>query len=103
MPFVQQDVFRLDVAVHHVVAVRVVERVGHFAGDAHNVIDGQSLRLGETVAQSFAGQQRHREPERTVVIAGVIQRQDVRMRERRGEADLAQEAVAAQRVAEISP
>ncbi len=101
MPFVQQKIFRLDVAMHHVVSVRVVERVGHFAGEAHDVIDGQSLRLGETVAQRFTRQQRHGEPERPVVIAGIVQRQDVRMREGRGEADFAQKAVAAKRVAEV--
>ena len=37
----QQDVLRLDVAMDHAVRVRVVERVGHFAGDAHRVVDRQ--------------------------------------------------------------
>ena len=32
LPFVQQNVFRLDVAVNHALAVRVVERAGHGFG-----------------------------------------------------------------------
>jgi hypothetical protein len=38
------DVLGLDVAMHHVVIVRVGERFGHFAGDLERIVDGQ-LRL----------------------------------------------------------
>ena len=34
VPLVEQDVLGLDVAVHDVVAMRVVERVGHLLRDA---------------------------------------------------------------------
>ena len=51
VPVVQHDVLGLDVAVHHAVAVRVVQRVGHLARDAHRVVDGQLARCVEPVAQ----------------------------------------------------
>ena len=41
---VQQNVLGLDVAMDHAVAMRVVERVGHFARDAHRLVDAE-LRL----------------------------------------------------------
>src|SRR5438445_557858 len=37
----QQDVLRLDVAVHHVVAVGVAQRARHLAGDAQGVVERQ--------------------------------------------------------------
>ena len=37
----QQNVLRLDVAVDHAVTVRVVERVGHFARDAHGIVHAE--------------------------------------------------------------
>ena len=41
VPAAQENVVRLDVAVDHAVAMRVVERVGHLARDGQRVGDGQ--------------------------------------------------------------
>ena len=38
----EQDVGRLDVAVHNAVAVRVIERPGYLAGNPYGVRDGHS-------------------------------------------------------------
>ena len=59
VPVVQQDVLRLDVAMHDAAAVRVLERVGDFARDAHRVVDGQLLFALEPLAQRFARDERH--------------------------------------------
>ena len=47
----EQDVLRLDVAVHDAVAVRVVERVGHLARDAERLVDRQLPLAVEPVAE----------------------------------------------------
>jgi hypothetical protein len=50
----QQDVLRLDVAMDHTVAVRVIERVGDLGRDAHRLLDAE-LRLAiELGAQRLA-------------------------------------------------
>ena len=45
MAFVQQDVLGLDVAMDDVVAVRVVERIGHLDGDAARFVNGMAPPL----------------------------------------------------------
>ena len=51
VPVVQQDVLGLDVAVDDAVPVRVVERVGDLARDAHGLVDRQLRLAVEPVAQ----------------------------------------------------
>ena len=51
MPSVQQDVLRLDVAVDHIVCVRVLQRIPDLARDAQRVVDRQLLLTREPVAQ----------------------------------------------------
>ena len=99
--FVQQDVLRLDVAVDDAVAVGVVERVGHLDGDRAPRVD-RKLALGvEPVAQRLPLHHRHDEVQDRRRLAGVVQREDVRMVQPRGEADLAEEALAAERLGEL--
>ncbi|CAN5836379.1 hypothetical protein BH24GEM1_BH24GEM1_30080 [soil metagenome] len=50
----QQDVLGLDVAVHHVVPVGVVQRRGHLPGDPQGIGHGELLLPGEPVAQRLA-------------------------------------------------
>ena len=47
----QQDVLRLDVAVDHIVCVRVLQRIPDLARDAQRVVDRQLLLTREPVAQ----------------------------------------------------
>ena len=61
--FVQQDVLGLDVAMDDVVAVRVVERVGHLDGDAQRVVDRHGGAVREAVTQRLPLHHRHDEVE----------------------------------------
>ena len=88
--------------MHDALLVRVVERAGDLARDAERLVDRQLLVALEMLAQCLAFDVRHREPEMAVGgLAGVEHGEDVRMRERRGEADLAAEALGAKRGGEI--
>ena len=58
-PVVEQDVLRLEVAVDHVVAVRVVERTRDRGRDANGFVDRQLLLAIESRAQRFAFDERH--------------------------------------------
>ena len=44
VPALEEDVLRLDVAVHDALPMRIRQRVGHLAGDGDRLLDGQ-LRL----------------------------------------------------------
>jgi hypothetical protein len=54
LPIVQQDVLGLDVPVHHVVPVRVVECPGHLLGDSKRVGHRELFLAGEPVAEGLA-------------------------------------------------
>jgi hypothetical protein len=48
---VEENVLRLDVAMHYAVPMRVIQRARHFHGDPHRVGDGKLLLSIETLAQ----------------------------------------------------
>ena len=98
---VQENVLRLDVAMHHALAMRVIERTCDFAGDAYRVGDGQLPFTLQSRAQRFAGDQRHHVVQQAVGLAAVEQREDVRMLQARCGADLAQESFATKCHAEV--
>ena len=77
----QQDVLRLDVAVNHGAAVRVAQRVGDFARNAHGVVHRQLALAFEPRAQRLAGDERHHIVQQPIGLATVEQRQYVRMLE----------------------
>ena len=97
----EEDVLGLDVAVDHPVAVRVLERVGRLAGDAERVLERELFLAREPVAEAFAFDEGHGEPELAGRLARVEHREDVRMLEPGGELDLAQEPLGAQRRGEL--
>ena len=97
----QQNVLGLDVAMNDAQLVRVAERVGDLARDANRVVHRKLLLALEPRAQRLAGDERHHVVQQSVGVAGVEQRQDVRMLQPRGRPDLAQKALAAERRAEI--
>jgi hypothetical protein len=73
----------------HAVAMRVVQRTGHFACDAERVGDGQLPLAFQSCAQRLAGDQRHDVVQQTVGVATVEQRQNVRMLQSRRRTDFA--------------
>jgi hypothetical protein len=93
----QQDVRRLDVAVHDPVAVGVAQRVSHFAGDLEGVFEGELLLPVEPVPQRLALDVRHDIVEQPVGLAGVEEWKDVRVVEPGGEGDFAEEPLRAER------
>ena len=91
----EEDVFRLDVAVDDAVAVRVVERVGDLGGDPQRVLDRELLLAIQPVAQRLAVDERHDVEHRAVHLSRVVQGEDVRMLQVGGGADLGEEPRAA--------
>ena len=75
----EQHVLRLDVAVHHFLAMGVVERRGDRSGNTERLVDGEAARAGDSIAQRLAAEIGHGEPEEAVALAGVVDREDVRM------------------------
>ena len=67
--------------MHDLVAMRVVEGVGHFEGDPHRDVYGELSLVRQAVTQGLSLHHRHDEPEKPVDLTGVVQRQDVGMRE----------------------
>jgi hypothetical protein len=84
----QKNVLRLDVTMDNFLSVRVVERTRHFTRKAHRVGDGQLSLAIETGSQRFARHKRHHVVQQTIRSAAVEQRQNVRMLQARGRADL---------------
>ncbi len=89
----QEDVLRLDVAVDHVPGVGVVQGVGDPPRDAHRVPHRQAALPPEPVAERPGLDVGHGVPEPAVIVAGVVDRQDVGVVEPGGEPDLAEEAL----------
>ena len=97
----QEDVLGLDVAVDHVLAVRIVERTRHLARDANRLGDRQLAFALESRAECLPRHERHHIVQQAVGVAAVEERQDVRMLQPRGRTDLAQEPLATERRAEV--
>ena len=58
----EQQVLRLDVAMHHAALVRRLERGGRRFGDSNRVFDRQLALAVHALAKRLAGDVRHREP-----------------------------------------
>jgi hypothetical protein len=59
LAIVQQDVLGLDVPVHHVVAVGVVQRRRHAARHLHRLLDAQLLLVLQPLTQRLPLHVRH--------------------------------------------
>ena len=99
----EENILRLDVAVHETIAVRIVEPGTNLMRDAKRVVDGEPLLAIQSVSQRAAGNERRHIVQRAAGFAGVDERNDVRMRQARSDADLAQESLLADRGAELLP
>ena len=89
-----EHVFRLEVAVDDSLAVRVREGFRKIGHDGYGIRDGQSVLAVEPMPQRLALYQWHHEKHAVAGGARVEQRQNRRMDEPRGDADLEQEAIA---------
>ena len=87
------DVLRLDVAVHDAAAVRRGERRGDLGADVHDIAHRQRAR-GETIAQRHAVHELRRDEVDRARLPDLVDRDDVRMVERRGGARFLLEAAA---------
>ena len=96
LPIHQQDVLRLDVAVHGAVPVGEVEGERDFAGKPHGVGDGELPFAAEPVAQALALDVGHRKPEPACGLAGVVDGENVGVLETGGEPDLPKKALGAE-------
>ncbi len=91
----QQNVRRLHVPVDHAVLVRVLERFGHVGGDLHRLVHWKLVLAVELPPQRLSLHVRHDVVEERVGVARVEQREDARVLQVGGGADLGQEALAA--------
>ena len=78
------------------VVVRVVERVGDFARDAHRVVHAELRFAIELRAERLAVDERHHVEQQAVRSPRVEERQDMRMLQARRRLDLGDEALAAE-------
>jgi hypothetical protein len=97
----QEDVLRLEIPVDHAVLVRVVERFRDGDRDAHRLLHRELLLALEPGAERFALHVRHHVPQQAARLAGVEQRQQVRVLEVGGDADLREEALTAEHGAQL--
>ena len=99
----EEHVVRLDVAVHHALRVREGERVRYLDQDPDRIVDRQLAPAVEPGAERLAGHVGHDVVEESAGLAGVVQRQDVRVLQHGGKLDLAQEALGAERGGQLGP
>src|SRR5690349_24347228 len=82
--------------MHHAVSMRVVQRVGHIACDADGLVDAELCFAIELCPQRLAFDEGHDVVQESIRRAGVEERKDVRVLERRGRPDLYYEALGAE-------
>ena len=97
----EEDVLRLDVAMDDAALVGVLQRLGGLAGDAKRVVQRQLLLPVEPVPERLALDERHDVVEQAFGLSRVVQAEDVGVLEGGGDADFAEEAVAAERGGEL--
>jgi hypothetical protein len=100
-PVLQEDVLRLDVAVDHALAVRVVERGRDLPGEPERFLHRKLPVAHEPGAERLAGHERHDVIEETIGLPRVDQPEDVRVLQIGGDLDLGEEPPAAEQGGEL--
>jgi len=77
----------------HSVLVGVLESEGRFPGNAERVFERQLPFASQSMSEAFAFHEGHGEPELARSFSGIVDRQDMRVLEPCGEADLSLEPV----------
>ena len=85
------DVGRLDIAVHHILLVRVGKRLGHPRHDRQHFGHGKQVAVFAVVEQVFALEKLHGDIGQVVLFAGIKYRHDVLMLQTPGRLGLAEE------------
>jgi hypothetical protein len=93
----EQHVLRLEVAVHHAAAMRVVESISNLSQNARALVERERAIALEAVPQRLTLDERHDEVQESVCLAGVVQRQNVWMLKACDDSDLAEKAFGAER------
>jgi hypothetical protein len=92
----QEDVFRLDVAMNHAVAVRVVDGTTHNGSYPDGFVDRQGTVPLDARAQRFAVDERHDVEERAAHLSRIEERKNIRMLEIGRDANLGEKTLGAE-------
>ena len=96
IPVGEQDVLRLDVAMHRPMAMGVVERGTDGRRDVYRVGNGELVFAHQPRAEGFAVHKGHHIEQEPIGASGIEERQDVRVLQRSCELDLLEKALAAE-------
>jgi hypothetical protein len=94
-PFVEQNVFRLHVAMDDAAPVRVVQRVRQLRDQAHGALGGERRPRPQPAPERSPGDERHDVEELPIGLAAVEEGEDRRVLQPCRRADLAEETLAA--------
>ena len=97
----EHHVVGLDVAMDHAERVRVRERVGHLAEDAHRLGDRKLADTIEPRAQRLAVDVRHHVEEKALDGARVVEGQDMRVRQLGRDFDFPEKSLGSERGGEL--
>src|SRR3954468_21429628 len=97
----EQNVFWFDVAMNDSGGVGTVECLRNLSSQAHCLIEAEPRLPAQPFAKRFTLDIGHRVPQYAAGLTAVVNGQDVRMLERRREADLAFESLNAHRGSEL--
>ncbi|MBK6458003.1 MAG: hypothetical protein IPF87_18270 [Gemmatimonadetes bacterium] len=101
LALVHKDILGLEVAMHHLPAMGIVERAGDRRGDTNGLVDPELLLALDALPQRLACDIRHHIEQQPRDFSRVKQRQQMWMLQIRGDADLSQKALDAQHGAEL--
>ena len=93
----------ISVRRDHALPMRVVERARDLLRQPHGLVDRQLLLALQAVAQRLPFHVRHDVEEEVVGLARIVQREDVRVLEVGGDADLVEEPLGADDGREVGP